>query len=250
MITIEEIVRRRPHLRNALDFYEKVDAFKRSAADLYKGPFAPGDIAYPPELLDAIFGSFSSIFDVSADVLTPLKEAMRFRQIDLSRLPLHEIPAFSMPYHEDELAGILFLISKPYFIRLGSSRGFLETSWVEGRCPVCNAVPSLSFIRQNEARQFYCSYCEYMGPWQRIGCANCRNSDPLRIEIIEIEEEKGFRIDLCNDCKSYLKTANGYMLDDYTPDLIDIVSIPLDIIAQGKGYRRHSPNPIGMLTRV
>lgn len=248
MITIEEIVRKRPHLREALDLYEKVNAFKRSVADLYRDPFPLEDTAYPPEFVDAIFRSFSSIFDISADVLNPLKEAMRLRQIDLSRLPLREATAFSLPYHEDELAGILFLLAKPYFARLGKSCGPLAAPWAEGRCPLCNAVPSLSFIRQNEARTFYCSYCEYTGPWHRIGCPNCQVRDPIRLGIIEIEEEKGFRIDLCSECKSYVKTADRYILDDYTPDLIDIISMPLDIIAQGKGYRRCSPNPIGMLT--
>jgi FdhE protein len=250
MITIEEIVRSRPHLRDALDLYKKADAFNRSVIDVYGGSFAIEETAYPPELLDAIFGSFSSIFDISMDILTPLKEAMRFRRIDLSRLPLHEPSAFSLPYHEDELAGILFLLSKPYFMGLANSCGPLAVSWEEGRCPLCNAVPSLSFIRQNEARTFCCSYCEYTGPWHRIGCPNCRNRDPQGLGIIEIEEEKGFRVDLCSECKSYVKTANDYLLGDYTPDLIDIVSIPLDIIAQSKGYRRRSPNPIGLLTMV
>lgn len=246
MIAVEKIVRDRPHLRDAIDLYEKVAAFKRSTVDLGKDSFPFEDTTYPPELLDSIFGSFSSIFDISPDIIGPLKEAMTFRRIDLSRLPLHETPAFSLPYHEDELAGVLFLISKPYFMRLGNSCGLLASSWTEGRCPVCNSIPSLSFIRQNEARKFFCSYCEYMGPWHRIGCPNCQNRDPVKLDIIEIEEEKGLRIDLCNECKSYVKTANDYLLDDYTPELVDIISLPLDIIAQGRGYVRRSPNPIGL----
>jgi len=32
-----------------------------------------------------------------------------------------------------------------------------------------------------------------------------------------------------------------------TSDLADLISLPLDIVIQEKGYKRSSPNPIGMV---
>jgi formate dehydrogenase maturation protein FdhE len=32
-----------------------------------------------------------------------------------------------------------------------------------------------------------------------------------------------------------------------TPDLADLISLPLDIVVQEKGYKRPSPNAIGMV---
>ncbi len=246
MMTLEEIAKRKPHLNDAFRLYGKVRAFERHVLDLNPAITAE-ERAYPHELVDTIFSSFSSIFGIPEDSLSPVKEAMALGQIDLTRLPLNESPAVSLPYHEDELLEILFLISKPFFIVVRNATAKNNFPfWEEGRCPVCNAVPSLSFIQQDSARHLHCSYCGYTGPWRRIGCPNCQNRDSMKLEIIEAEEEKGLRIDLCNECKSYIKTANYSLLDDYTPDLVDIVSIPLDIIAQGKGYRRLSPNPIAM----
>lgn len=250
MITIEEIIGKRPHLSDALRMYEKVVEFKRLTADLNKDPVSFGDTAYPSELINPIFESFSFIFDVPEDMLAPLKEAMKLGQIDFTRLPLNETPAFSLPYHEDELAGILFIISKPYFLRVKKSYDTSHISWEEGRCPVCNSIPSLAFIKMDEGKTLYCSFCENRGHWHRIGCPNCQNRDTHKLDIIEIEEEKGFRIDLCNECKSYIKTVDESLLNDYTPELLDMISLPLDIIAQGKGYKRHSPNPVGMTKMV
>lgn len=250
MVTIQEIVDKRPYLKDTLRLYEKIDEFKRSTVHLNKNLISLGDIAYPQDLIESVFGRFSAEFDIPGDILAPLKEAMRLGQIDLTRLPMNEIPSFSLPYHADELAGILFIISKPYFLWLGKSYDISSKFWEEGRCPVCNSIPSLSFIKKDEGRTLYCSFCESRGPWHRIGCPGCQNRDAIKLDIIEIEEEKGLRIDLCNKCKSYVKTGSDNLLDDYTPELLDIISLPLDILAQERGYKRHSPNPIGMINMV
>ncbi len=246
-MTIEEIADKRPHLKDALGLYEKVETFKISVIELNINITAE-DITYPPGSVDAIFKSFSSVFDIPEDFLSPLKEAMALGQIDLARLPLNESVGFSLPYHEDELAGVLFLIGKPFFIQLKNSLNKSGSIfWKKGRCPVCSSVPSLSFIERDEGKTFYCSYCENRGHWHRIGCPRCENRNARKFDIITADKERGFRIELCNECKSYMKTADDELLSNYTPELLDIISLPLDVIAQEKGYRRHSPNPIGMV---
>lgn len=250
MITIQEIVDERPHLKDTLRLYERVIEFKRSTAELNNNLISFENIAYPPDLIEPIFERFSSKFDIPEDILAPLKEAMKLGQIDLTRLPLNEIPSFSLPYHTDEIAGILFIISKPFFLWLRKTYDISNKFWQEGRCPVCNSIPSLSFIKKDEGRTLYCSFCEGRGPWHRTGCPYCQNRDIYKLDILEIEEEKEFRIDLCNGCKSYIKTVNDILPKGYTPELLDIISLPLDIIAQGKGYKRHSPNPMGMIKMV
>jgi len=243
VVTLEEIAVERPHLKDALGLYEKVMEFNRLTSDL---KLSSGAVSYPPGSIDLIFKSFSSVFDMPEDILDPLKEAMKLGQIDLSRIPFNEIPAFSLPYHEDELSTILFLIGKPYFTSLGGSYSLRDVFWESGRCPVCKSFPSLSFIKQDEGRTLYCSYCESRGKWHRIGCPHCQSRDAGKLEIITTEEEKGLRIDLCNGCRSYMKTINDTLLNDYTPELLDIISLPLDILAQDRAYKRLSPNPVGM----
>jgi FdhE protein len=67
------------------------------------------------------------------------------------------------------------------------------------------------------------------------------------LNIITVEEEKGFRLDTCSACTSYIKTVQADRMESLATDYADLLSLPLDIIAQGKGFRRNAPNPIGML---
>ena len=89
---------------------------------------------------------FSAIFEFPEGTLSPLKQAMGLNEIDLTRLPLGEIPAFSLPYPEDDLTMLLFLISKPYFLGLRETVSLENRLWEEGRCPVCNAQPSITWM--------------------------------------------------------------------------------------------------------
>lgn len=250
LTTIEEIIEKKPHLKDALRLYEKVIEFKRSVSGMYKNPITFEDIAYPAEVISAIFKDFSSIFGMPEENLTALKEAMKFGQIDFTRLPLNEIPAFSLPYHEDELTMMLFLISKPYFLWIRDSYNIDNIFWQEGRCPVCNSSPSIASIDKDGRKHLYCSFCETSGYFKRIGCPICLNEDTSKANIITAEGEDGFRIDTCDACGSYFKTVEIGLLNDLNPDIADLISLPLDIIAQNKGYRRLSPNPLGMMRMV
>jgi formate dehydrogenase maturation protein FdhE len=55
------------------------------------------------------------------------------------------------------------------------------------------------------------------------------------------------RADTCEKCKSYVKTFESSMTEGHSMDSLDIMSIPLDIIVQEKGYKRHAPNPVGIM---
>ncbi|GAB4414567.1 MAG: formate dehydrogenase accessory protein FdhE [Thermodesulfovibrionales bacterium] len=255
-VSIDEIIEKKPHLKDTLRLYEKVIRFTGAIRELPllsnidKNPIGPEDLTYPSKLIKPIFDAFSAIFDMPEESLEPLKEAMRLGQIDLTRLPLKETPAFLLPYYEDELTTILFLISKPYFLWLRDSCNLDGTFYQEGRCPVCNSIPSMASIAEDGKRRLYCSFCGTTGYYKRIGCPACLNEDTSAMDIITVEEEKGFRINTCNACGSYLKTVDAGLLNDLSPDLADLISLPLDIIAQERGFRRHSPNPIGIINML
>lgn len=245
MITIEDLKKIRPHLTEPLNMYEKVISFENNIRYL-KDSININEGFYSIDLIDALMYEFSRNFGISFEILAPLKEAMAFRQIDLLRLPLKETPSFALPYLEEETELILFLLSRPFFIKLRESTTPNDSLTDEGRCPVCRSIPCLSSIHENEERIYYCSFCGYHGKWKRIGCPNCLNKRGEKIDIITIEEERGLRLELCQICKNYNKTYQRALFEEYQPGLVDIISIPLDIIAQSKGFTRSSPNPLGM----
>lgn len=246
MNTIEDLKKIKPHLTEPLNLYEKVLSFENKMKGLIAGRINTNEGYYPADIVDLMIDEFSLVFDISAEVLSPVKEAMRFKQIDFLRLPMNELPSFTLPYLEEDVKEILFLLSKPLFIQMRESTTVAYRLTGQGRCPVCRSTPSLSSIQENEEKIYYCSYCGFKGQWNRIGCPACLNKKGEEIEIITAEQEKGLRLELCLLCKNYIKTFQRTLFNEYSPDLIDIMSLPLDIIAQSKGFTRTSPNPIGM----
>ena len=142
-MNIESLIHRKPHLKDPLKLYEKVQAFIESVRDLLLQRTSDQRSlerkAYPPESIDPILKHLSSVFEMPEGSLTPLNEAMKLGEIDFTRLPFHEVPAFSLPYPEEELTTLLFVLSKPYFLRLHDICDLNISTWEEGRCPVCSA---------------------------------------------------------------------------------------------------------------
>lgn len=257
MDDISRIIDEKPHLADALRMHEKIKRFEDSVLALplqtYGDDIIPitlDHVCYPVELIKPVFENFSRILHVPAGMLAALEDAMTIGRIDLTRLPMNEVPSFSLPYQEGELATILFLIGRPYFIWMKRRLGLDGMFWEEGRCNVCNATPVMATVKSEDGKVYFCPFCGGMGRWHRIGCPGCGNRQAGKLEMIEAEGEPGVRLCLCNECRGYHKTVESGLLDSRSPELLDIISMPLDIIARNKGYGRPSPNPLGMREMV
>lgn len=242
---IEDILRKKPHLTDPFRFYEKTVRFQ-DAVKALNVLVRPEQAAYAPEFVGAVFERFSTLLDLPEGSLSPLKSAMELGDIDFTRLPLGEVPAFSLPYAEDDLAMLLFLMSKPYFHALHDACRLDGSIWEEGACPVCNGQTALSWIGEDGRRQVCCSYCGTMGYAARAGCPVCREVDNAKQNSFTFDGEEGFRINACDLCHSYVKTVDAALISRLSPDIADLVSLPLDIVMQDKGYARRAPNPVGM----
>jgi FdhE protein len=95
--------------------------------------------------------------------------------------------------------------------------------------------------------QQHCSFCGTKGRYDAVGCPVCYNKDTALLNTFFIKKEKGCRVRACDLCKSYVKIVDEKQLGRMTPDLADLMSLPLDIVVQEKGYKRPSPNPVGMV---
>jgi FdhE protein len=245
MDIIEEIIAKKPHLTDTLRFYERSIQFA-DAVRAFGMPSRPGLNAYPPEFIGRILERFQSVIDLPEGSLSPLKQALELGEIDFTRLPLLEVPAFSLPYPEDDLTMLLFLLSRPYFLGMHDVLQRDDGTWEEGRCPVCNARPCLLTI-SSEGLQQHCSFCGTKGRYDTAGCPVCHNKDTALLNTFFIKKEKGCSVRACDLCKLYVKIADEKQLGRMTPDLADLMSLPLDIVVQEKGYKRPSPNPVGMV---
>jgi FdhE protein len=245
MHIIEEIIAKKPHLEDTLRFYERSIQF----ADAVKGlvmPSRPGLNAYSPKFIGRIVECFLSVFDMPEGSLSPLKQALELGEIDFMRLPMLEVPAFSLPYPEDDLMMLLFLLSRPYFLGMKDVLQHDDRFQEEGRCPACGARPSLLFASLEGLHQ-HCSFCSTKERSDAVGCPVCHNKDEALLSTFFIKKEQGFTVRVCDLCRAYVKIVDGELLGRITPDLADLMSLPLDVVVQEKGYKRPSPNPIGMV---
>jgi FdhE protein len=80
-----------------------------------------------------------------------------------------------------------------------------------------------------------------------VGCPVCHNRDNALMNTFCVEKELDITISACDVCRLYVKVVNERLLGGVTPDLADLMSLPLDIMVQEKGYKRPAPNPIGMV---
>jgi len=246
MNIIEELIKMKPHLAEPLRFYEKAAGFMDSAKE-FTTAIGPAQTSYSPDIVERIVDIFSHALELPEGSLSPLKHALELGEIDFTRLPLHEVPAFSLPYAEEDLTMLLFLVSRPFFTALAKAFKLNGTIWEEGKCPVCYAQPSLSSLTRDGRMQIYCSFCGTYGLVPRAQCPLCRNQDPVLLNIFTFTGEEDFSVQTCDACKSYVKNVELEVLSRFGPDLADLMSLPLDMVIQQKGYRRRSPNPIGMI---
>lgn len=114
-------------------------------------------------------------------------------------------------------------------------------SWQRGYCPVCGAWPALVEMRGIEReRRLRCACCS--AGWQMpvLRCSFCGESDHRRLGFLQPEGEEQYRrIETCESCHGYLKvvtTLGALPLRELA--MQDLLTVPLDLVAQDRGYAR------------
>lgn len=231
----------KPHLKQVYELYEKVCEFESVVNLKYTYHTVENTHQYIGEDVDTVIDAFVKQFDFASQELDALRHAMHAGEIDFMRLRFDEDSVSEEEYP------LLYIMSRPFFRSVKNSLNQDPMFWQEGRCPVCNAVPSLSILEKEAKRKYFCSFCGTVGHYMRIGCPNCLTEIPQDITVISLDGEEGVRADTCKKCKTYYKTLDSNLAAEHSLDLLDIMSLPLDIRVQGKGYKRLSPNPVGMI---
>lgn len=247
---IQTLIEKRPHLKDPLEFYALWQRFHQQTTQLHpftgRTPDSDNSRSYQHEHADQVMQLFISTFNLSEQNIKPIRSALAAGQLDFMRFPLDETPDLDLPGGKDELTTILYLFSRPYFLNLRESCLLDGHRWEDGRCPLCSAKPAMASLTDDPQRILHCSWCTTSGPYRFTGCPHCGISDPSKLGTLVPEEEKGFKVVTCNECKTYLKVVESPVLAEMSIDLADLASLPLDIVAQEKGYARRAPNPIGL----
>ncbi len=111
-----------------------------------------------------------------------------------------------------------------------------------GRCPVCGNRPGLAALDDRGGRYLICGFCAHPWPARRIFCPFCENTDAETLHYFFTEEEPEYRVDLCDACKTYLKTVDTRHLSrPFYPPLEKLVTLHLDVRARDEGFASGTP---------
>lgn len=110
--------------------------------------------------------------------------------------------------------------------------------WLQGYCPVCGSAPILSLLEDEGQRKLVCSFCWHLWSAKRVHCPYCDSSQNKDLHYFYSEEEKDTRVDVCDNCKKYIKTLDTRKVERLIyPPLEQISTIHLDIKAQEMGFK-------------
>lgn len=127
-----------------------------------------------------------------------------------------------------------------------------DASWSGLGCPVCGSSQAISELRkpkqnggkdttEGAERILHCSFCGSEWRAARLGCTFCGNADAESLRYLYIEGDDGYRIDVCEECKKYIKTVDSSAIShEVVPAVEDMATLHLDIIAEEEGYKREA----------
>jgi FdhE protein len=124
--------------------------------------------------------------------------------------------------------------------------------WFRGYCPVCGSAPVLGELRNVEGVEgvkfLVCSSCSFQWRFKRLACPFCGNDDHKKLRYFNTKADgKAYRVDVCEECKKYIKTIDFRELkEEVIPAVDDIGTLHLDILARKEGYKRGVPGILEM----
>jgi len=117
----------------------------------------------------------------------------------------------------------------------------LPPTWWEGYCPLCGAWPVVAeYTGLERKRQLRCGRCGAGWAIPQLRCVYCDETHHDNLGYLTPEGgEQTRKIEVCNLCKGYLKAVTTVRaLAPWAILVDDLTTVPLDIAALQRGYRR------------
>lgn len=114
-----------------------------------------------------------------------------------------------------------------------------EARWTRARCYICGGKADLAYISGQEGRRtLCCTLCGTSWHYPRLKCPYCETEEQQKLVRLEIDGENLYSVDACNACRTYVKVIDWRgRVDDIYPDVEDVLSVHMDLIAQREGFR-------------
>ena len=143
---------------------------------------------------------------------------------------------------EDILAFLARNSIKPIFEAYANElKGYVnQETWWKGYCPICGSEPFLAEFKEDGTRFLVCSLCGDEWRFNRLKCPFCENENHEALRYFYAEkEERAYRIDVCDECKRYIKTIDTNELgEEVIPIIEDAGTLFLDVLARNEGFTK------------
>jgi FdhE protein len=151
-----------------------------------------------------------------------------------------DMTAAALEIDKNALAFVAYSSLKPSVVLCAEQlSGYLKNlvAWEKGCCPICGNFPGLAVLDHDGRRLLYCNFCWTTWPAKRIFCPFCEKIGGENLHTVYSEDEKDLRVDVCDDCRKYLKAVDSRATERIIyPPMEQIASLHLDINARQKGY--------------
>jgi formate dehydrogenase maturation protein FdhE len=127
--------------------------------------------------------------------------------------------------------------------------------WGGRACPACGDVPQCSAIveesggfLQGAPRYLVCGRCASWWSFPRAVCPSCGEDDSRRLGPYVSDEWEYARLDVCDTCRSYVKTFDlrTKSAASVIPLVDDVITLALDVWAHEKGLTRPAVSLAGV----
>jgi FdhE protein len=120
-------------------------------------------------------------------------------------------------------------------------RGLVDpSSWSHGRCPVCGGEALMARFEAEAGKRFLqCGLCLTEWTYKRVACVSCGSEDQDKLRFFTDEKDEAYRVDVCDGCKTYIKTADERKINgDVCLPVDHLSTIHLDLVAEQEGFHR------------
>jgi formate dehydrogenase maturation protein FdhE len=146
----------------------------------------------------------------------------------------------------DRLLAWIFL--QPYAEYLADHREIAPLDGTPLTCPMCGGRPIVAVLRREgdgAKKSLICMLCAHEWTFRRVYCPACGEEREPQMAFYSAPEIAHVRVDVCDTCRTYLKsvdlTKNGLAV----PIVDELATIPLDLWAREHGYEKQQLNLLG-----
>jgi FdhE protein len=131
----------------------------------------------------------------------------------------------------------------------GGMQGHVPDEGSPRTCPLCNAKPIVGVLRpegDGARKSLICMFCAHEWAFRRLYCPSCGEEREPHLAFYSAPEVPHVRVDVCDTCRTYLKTVDLTKTGLAVPVVDELAAIPLDLWARENNYRKLQMNAVGI----